>query len=1545
MQANMRDLIARLKAAGIRLALNGEKLVVSTSSGLVEGALLDEVWNNEKNLLLILKNHLLVGPRPIDSAPKSQHCTTYPLSHAQLRFWFLEKLRPGSNRYKLILLRDIAAKIDVEILERAILAVATRHQPLRTIFDDSAVPPLQVVMELSSVRLEKSDLSGLPDSEQGAELDKLVQNETKQDFNFSREPAFRSHLVKLAADKFTLIVAMHHLISDGWSVNVFFRELVILYDALLRGHTSPLKALTFQYGDYVRWQHERLNPRNYHKLLSYWRGVFSAIPSQIHLPSDVALDPKRSQGAQYRWTVEPSLVREISEIARTTESTPYVVLLTAFAAVIAKFCGREEFCVGTPVAGRNTAEFFPLIGCFADTLALRISIDLCQSFRTNLLATHKVVFGALAHQEMPFNCLVEELNPPRDDESSPIFQMLFALHTEKQQFTAPRTGIGRAFKARRRHTVAPRYGLSLDIYPSEGGGFEAVVEYDEGKTSRATIANFLGCMARLLESAKTCLDHRLGQIDILNSEDRIALQRQKAETLVPFDSRLTLYTLFLAQADKYPDFIAIDDGDRKITYGALKTDVLLIADRMQTFGVRSGDLIAVIFDRSIELVTAILAVWGAGAAYLPLDPVHPNHRLNEMLLDAKPFAILFDDNFLKSTLVGVEKKCDALTKNVHFCLQRNRLSSAYGLDPSAAYAIYTSGSTGAPKAAVITHSSLVNLIQHMEDMHSIGAKDVVLSVTSPSFDLGGSDIFLALSCGAQLVLASRSLSLDAPRLLHFIERKKITILQATPATWSMLNAANDRENSLNKRVVQTLRVAICGGEALSRKLIPFLCRFSQSAWNYYGPTETTVWSTSQRISESEVISVGRPIANTQVLIVDSSGNLAPSGAIGEIWIGGSGVALGYLNRPELTEEKFVVRSFFGESHRFYRTGDIGRYQADGTLQLIGRNDRQIKIRGFRVELEEIESSLASLEGVESAHVRQEAREDGSSSLSGFIVQSKSGIDAQILRRRLGELLPQYMVPDVIYLVPKICLTANSKIDWVSTRKGALASSVREEPLLTDSLTTTEATLQSIWAELLKVGSIFSNSDFFSLGGHSLLVLDLLDRIEKRFDTCIDLSNLFRHSTLSGMASQIDLALKLRSTATRSALDSIKNSADAIGIAEYLTLNQRKFSPSLISLQPHIFHISLAERRVVDCIDQVLNELEYRHPLLGMVLIWNGGDVLLAPRDSAVNVEVRFTNHSGLELGEREPLSLGQVGLYDVAYLQSFKNSKYGALQFRLDNTFFDYECCSILRRCFSQIANSRNMQDLAKAKVNPEKSFLEYLKEERYKASTEAENYWREKGKIISPILHFGEIRPELFTKRANRLFRTLLSVDVQRLKQFSIRHECSVSQVLLTAFGLTLGRLTNRKDVPIAMQSSRRTARSLADALGIYQSQFYVDLRFSENSSLESDLSMVVEEFRRALSFSTAPPAIVWGPAPGRPSRSYGSPISAFYFHNEIADGPIHFPSSSGQTSGDLTLVTYEANNAAEIGLSLKYYADGISTSIAKEVIDGVVEIVRTNC
>ncbi|WP_457307014.1 amino acid adenylation domain-containing protein [Polaromonas sp. P5_E6] len=1219
--------------------------------------------------------------------------------------------------------------------------------------------------------------------------------------------------------------------------------------------------------------------------------------------------------------------------------------MTVFAVVVAKFSGKGDFCIGTPVAGRNAPEFFPLIGCFADTLVLRITLDLCQSFRENLLAMHKIVFGALAHQEMPFDCLVEELNPPRDDESSPIFQMLFALHTEKQQFSVPRSGIGRSFRVRRRHTVAPRYGLSVDMYPTGGGGFETVVEYDEGRTSKATIVNVLGCMERLLDSAKACLDHPVGEIDILNVEDRLALQRQKAETFASLDGRLTLYKLFLAQADKHPESIAIEDGDRKITYGALKADVLLIAERMQVSGVRTGDLIAVIFDRSIELVTAILAVWGAGAAYLPLDPVHPIHRLAAMLLDAKPLAILLDDTVLKSSLLGVGDECDELARNIHLCLQRDHQSTACQLDPSAAYAIYTSGSTGMPKAAVVMHLSLVNLILHMKEVHSITEEDTILSVTSPSFDLGGSDIFLALCCGGRLVLASRSLSLDAPRLLHLIKKGGVTILQATPATWSMLNAADDRESRSSQHRAPMLRVAICGGEALSRKLVPFLCRFSRSAWNYYGPTETTVWSTSQKISETDVISVGRPIANTQILIVDSSGSPAPSGAIGELWIGGAGVALGYLNRTELTKEKFLIRSFFGEMQRFYRTGDIGRYRADGSLQLIGRNDRQTKIRGFRVELEEIESVLTTFEDVEGAHVRQETLEDGTSSLSGFIVLPEGRADAQILRRRLSEILPQYMVPDVIYLVSKTCLTANLKVDWDRTREGAFSSSIRNESLSTTSLTGTEIALKTIWMELLKVELVFSNSDFFSLGGHSLLVLELLDRIEKRFEICLDLSNLFRHSTLSGMASRIDSLLNLPRTFVNSKFNEQKKEIGAIRVAEYLKLSQRKVSSDLVSLQQHIFNIPLESRPAAESIVEILEELEYRHPILGMVLIWNHGDVLLSPSRAPVNVRISFGDRIESDLVEKTQLNLGEIGLYDVVHLRSPKGSKFDVLQFRLDSSFFDYECCSILRRCVSRIMSSRNMQSSSEERGSPESNFLRHLKEERYKASADAEDYWKEIGKKVSPILNFGEARPELFTKRASRLFRILLEADVRRLRQFSIRQECSVSQVVLAAFGLALGRITNREDVAVAMQSSRRTVGHLADALGIYQSQFYVNLKFDQNSSLKSGLTMVVEEFRRALSFSAAPSATVWGPVPGRPSRSYGSPISAFYLYNEIKNGSIRFPASTGLTSGDVTLVTYDATNAGEIGLSLKYYADGISISTAEKLISGVVEILTTNC
>jgi amino acid adenylation domain-containing protein len=957
-----------------------------------------------------------------------------PLSFAQERLWFLNRLDPASAAYNMA---GMVSAGDPRAVEAALTEIVARHEALRTAFPDADGEPYQKIAPPAPVRLPVVDLSALPDPE--AEMRRLVDQEACRPFDLARGPLLR---VLFFTDGF-LFANLHHTIADGWSQEILLREL----QALLLG--KPLPPLPVQYADYAVW--ERSQP----DALDWWK---SELAGELP-PLDLPLDRPRPPRQRHRGAVLPVSL-PASQIRRSG-ATPFMVLLAAFQALLHRLTGQDDIRVGAPVANRTRLETEGLIGLFANTVVLRTRFDSGLSFAGLLESVRRTVLGVFPHQDLPFGRLVEELQPVRDPSRTPLFQAMLAV---QPSLSVEEIGTGTA-----------KLELTLTVRPEEGAGW---IEYDTDLFDRTTVTRWAASLQTLMSADP---EMSVADLPLLGAGERAQLLTEWNDTAaaIPSISDLRVHHLFEAQVKRTPDAIALTVGDRHLTYHELNAQA---DDLARDLGDCPEIGIALDADRSIDMVVSLLAILKSGAFYVPLDPTYPKERLQWMIEDSGARPMLPRKS---PPLPGRGTREDMA-----------RPQGRRGPGGEGAYTIFTSGSTGRPKGVQVPHRALVNFLLAMAERPGLKPSDTLLAVTTLSFDIAALELLLPLTVGARVVVADRETASDGARLAAEIERVGATVLQATPATWRMLI-----ESGWNGSPGLT---ALCGGEALPRELARELLQRTAAVWNLYGPTETTVWSAVHRVEEAErTIPVGRPIANTVIFLVDRDLQTVPIGVTGELLIGGAGVARGYAGRPDLTAERFVPGP---AGERFYRTGDLARRRPDGTLEILGRLDHQVKVRGFRIELEEVEAALEACPGV----LRAVAAVRGDQ-LVAWVVGEKPGPE---LARRL----PGFMIPSRVAVVDALPLTPNGKVD-----RRNLPDPEPEAPEANTGAPPSgpvEEAVAKIWRRVLDT-DIDRDRNFFELGGHSLLATRVISRINEAFGVRLPLRALFENPTVAGLARLLD----------------------------------------------------------------------------------------------------------------------------------------------------------------------------------------------------------------------------------------------------------------------------------------------------------------------------------------------------------------------------------------------------------------------------------------
>jgi amino acid adenylation domain-containing protein len=1037
-----------------------------------------------------------------------------PLSFPQERMFLLDQLMPGSSAYNVPTLYRVGATLDEHTLRRAFDQVVARHEILRTTVRLIDGEPVQEVNAPAPFELAVTDLRQALDPEGRAReiLGELV----RLPFDLAHDLLLRAALVHVRDGEDLLLVVLHHMASDHQSGGLLLAELDLAYAAIERGLEPELAPLAVQYSDFARWQRAQLDGEPVQEQIDYWTAQLAGAPERLELPGDRPRPSAQSyRGSWYEARVAAQEAAPLRELANQQGVSLFMVLLAGFKVLLHRYTGVEDLVVGAPVSGRNHEEIAPLLGFFSNTLALRTDLSGDPSFAELLERVRETMLGALAHQELPFEKLVEVLNPERARSHSPIFQVLFGYDVVQSRLRS--LAGASAEQVPVPGWESARFEVSIIVHDLPDGALHLNVGYATDVFDSATVERLIGHYQTLLEAAGRDPEQRLSRLPILTARERQRMLSDWNATKQPYERRC-LHELFAEQAASSPEAVAVVAEAGRMTYGELERRSNQLAHELIAAGAEPGGLVGMCLERSLELPVAMLAVLKTGAAYVPIDPSYPPQRQELMLADAGVSVLLTEARFLGvASTDGMALVCvDADAERI-----AGRPAEPPGLSTDSeqrAYVIYTSGSTGRPKGVEITHRSVANLIAHMRERPGLTASDVVANLTTPAFDLSVPDWYLPLTTGARLVIVPREATLDGVELADWLARSGATFVQATPTTWQLLLDASWTGSAALK--------IVCGGEALPRALAEELLSRCASLWHMYGPTETTVWSSILELASGEgPTPLGGPIANTRFYVLDANRQPVPIGVPGELHIGGDGLALGYHDREELTAEKFVRDPFTPAARaRLYRTGDLVRWREGGTLEFLGRIDQQVKLRGFRIELGEVEAVLDGHPDVSAAVAIVREDSPGDQRLIAYVVAAGAGApDVEQLRRDCKARLPPFMVPSAFVVIEAFPTTANGKLD-----RRALPAPDGSRPSLEREYappeTPIEETLAEIWSEVLGVEQVGRHDDFFDLGGHSLLAVKMVSYVQERFGIDVPLHVVFEHSAMGDLAAAIGVEL-------------------------------------------------------------------------------------------------------------------------------------------------------------------------------------------------------------------------------------------------------------------------------------------------------------------------------------------------------------------------------------------------------------------------------------
>ncbi len=1134
------EFLSHLTNLSIYLETDGDDLSCYAPEGALTPTLRQEIAGRKTEIIIFLQQAKRVKAAhqlPIQRMPRDGEL---PLSFAQQRLWFLHQISPDSRSYNMLLILRLDGSLNIVALLQSLSELVHRHEVLRTTFPTVDGNPIQLIAPDTALTLPIHDLHSLSALEQTAQIQQIAKSQASQPFSLAVGPLVEFTLLQLSDQEYVLLLKMHHIIYDGWSLNIFNRELSQLYAAFTQGLPNPLAQLPIQYADFACWQRQWLTGSVLNRQLNYWQKQLAGAPGVLELPTDKPRPPVQTfRGGVECFQLDRDLTQRLKQLSQQSDATLFMTLLAAFLVLISRYSGQSDIVVGSSIANRNSPQIEQLMGFFANTLALRGDLSGNPSFADFLAQVRQTTLSAYAHQDLPFEMLVEKLQPERDLSRNPLVQVMFSLQNAPQSSWNLPGLTTQKMSLPLDETV--RFDLEVS-YWEVSGGLEGVWSYSADLFDASTIERMAAHFQTLLEGIVTNPIERISQLPLLTATEQQLLLVEWNNTQADYPQDLCIHQLFEEQVARTPDAVAVVFGNQQLTYYELNYHANQLAHYLMSLGVKADVLVGICVERSLEMVVGLLGIFKAGGAYVPLDPNYPLERIRFMLEDCGA-SVLLTHSQLKDFLaiarrggfsplaeLGIgDRRLGAGNKETFaqspsiLCLDNDNFANQSTENPTRrsqpddlAYVIYTSGSTGQPKGVQLLHRGLSNYLHWGKNYYAVAQGQGTPVQSSLSFDATITSLYLPLICGRTTILVREKQELEL--LADIVKQNNhLSLVKITPSHLEILNQQIDPDTMPNR-----VNALVLGGEALhAKQIIPWLTHApSTRLINEYGPTEAVVGccvyeATGKRDLAGDLL-IGKPIANVRIYILDNQNQLLPPGIPGELCIAGAGLARGYLNRPELTAEKFISLDLFGERERIYKTGDLARWLPDGNLEYLGRMDNQVKIRGFRIELGEIETVLSQYPHVQASCVI--AREDipGNKSLAAYIVsQKEQTLTVSELRCFLKEKLPDYMVPNAIVILEALPFTPNGKVDRRALPAPNLHSQLSDKYVAPRS--PIEQLLAHMWAQVLKVKQVGIYNNFFTLGGNSLLATQLVSRIRNILKVELPLRELFARATVAELA--------------------------------------------------------------------------------------------------------------------------------------------------------------------------------------------------------------------------------------------------------------------------------------------------------------------------------------------------------------------------------------------------------------------------------------------
>jgi len=1338
----------------------------------------------------------------------------YELSSAQKRLYTLQQFDLESTGYNMPGVMEIEGKLTVGRLENAFRKLIARHETFRTSFELIGEKVVQKIHKEVEFEIEHKEAR-----EEDAE--EIVRGFIRP-FELSKAPLLRVGLIKLHPERYILMYDMHHIISDGTSMGILVEEFTKLYNG------KALPPLRLQYKDYAAWQNGIINSEVMRKQEEYWLKVYEGEIPVLSLPTDYQRSEIQSfEGERIHFELGEEITKGLRKAAKETGATMYMVLLAGFNILLSKYSGQEDIVIGSSIAGRPHADLENIMGMFVNTLAMRNYPEGSKTIIEFIEAVKRNSLRAYENQDYQFEKLVEKLNVRRDMSRNPVFDVMFVM----QNMDIEEIEIeGISIKPYGMENRVSKFDVTIEAV-EEGEKLGITIEYCSRLFNKDTIDRMAGHLTNVLRSMTQNTGKRISEIEMLGEEEKHKLLYEFNDTYAEYPKDRTIQELFEGQAARTPDNTAVVYEDRQLTYRELNEKSNQLARVLREKGVVPDSIVGIMVERSLELIIGIIAILKAGGAYLPIDPEYPRDR-SEYMLDDSSAKLLLTEKQLRNN-IAYEAEVVELDDEKSYAANGSNLEPINNSN-DLAYIIYTSGSTGKPKGVMIEHRNVINFIKGIGIKVEFACTDRILAVTTICFDIFGLETLLPLTVGAGIMLSNKNQQEDAALLNEFIREKEVNVLQLTPSRLQLLNEHKNFRSSFKQ-----VKSIIIGGEALPETLYKRTTKEIGDAaniYNVYGPTETTIWSTAAKLETDRDITIGKPISNTKIYIVDKYKNLQPVGVAGELCIGGEGLARGYLNRPELTAEKFIPNPFF-PGERMYKTGDFARWLPDGNIEFIGRIDHQVKLRGFRIELGEIENQLFSHAGIKEAVVVAREEESGSKCLCAYLVGDK-GLIAGEVREHLSKVLPDYMIPSYFVQLEKMPLTPNGKIDRKELPEpgGSIVTGAEYEAAGNEA----EEKLVKIWQEVLKLDRVGINDNFFEMGGHSLRATNVIGKINELFDVEGAFEEMFKTPTVKGLAEYIS-GLKKKSyevivPAGYREYYSVSSIQKRIYIIQQFDETNISYNtPSMMVLE------GLLDK---ERFEAAFLKLVERHEAFRTSFEFEGEQIVQKIHGIVCPIEYDETdenNISGMFKEFVKPFDLSRAPLIRMSLIKIAADRH--ILMLDAHHIIFDGTSIEIMVDEFMRLYEGEVLEPL---KIQY-KDYAVWQNEIMDRAILKAqEKYWVNEFAGEIPVLNFPTDfpRPEIQSSEGDTYSIVLEKELSNQLNEMAMNHGTTLFTLLLAIYHITLSKYSNQNDIVIGTVTAGRSKEEIQQVIGVFLNNIAFRCKLDTEMYFDSYLDDLKETF-----------------------------------------------------------------------------------------------------